>query len=219
MSRKQHESQQPAPDALDASRAMALANHLASVLLNILHLHAESDADTLAQIRDLALTECSKVGVRPELLTTPQFVAQHHESLPNNLHTLTDRPVPDGWEVSTNPAWLAQRATTSEHPEQVQAYEGPEGLVVIEELRAYQHADGQMRPWHHISISRPDRLPSWRDLKIIKGVWFGNDVTAYQVLATESEHFNYHPFCLHLWHLPGQPDLIPNFAAQNGGRV
>jgi hypothetical protein len=53
--------------------------------------------------------------------------------------------------------------------------------------------------WIHLSVSRPDRLPSWEELSKVKDEFLGAEAEAYQVLAKRSDHVNTHPYCLHLW--------------------
>lgn len=50
----------------------------------------------------------------------------------------------------------------------------------------------------HVSVSLPDRLPSWEQLKDAKEAFMG-DVWAYQVLAPAKHYLNMHPYVLHLW--------------------
>jgi len=53
--------------------------------------------------------------------------------------------------------------------------------------------------WHHISVSRCDRLPSWSELNKVKNDFLGEDVEAYQVITKKSDHVNVHSYCMHLW--------------------
>lgn len=53
--------------------------------------------------------------------------------------------------------------------------------------------------WIHVSVSRPDRIPTWAELSKVKDEFIGEDREAYQVLAARSDHVNIHPHCLHLW--------------------
>ena len=63
--------------------------------------------------------------------------------------------------------------------------------------------------WQHMSVSYPDRLPSWEDLVLAKEQFLGEEVEAYQVLPKRSEYVNNHPYTLHLWRcLDG--DLMPS---------
>lgn len=71
------------------------------------------------------------------------------------------------------------------------------------------------KDWLHVSFSRPDRLPSWDDLKEVKELFIGKDKTALQVLPPEANFVNIHPYCLHLWHcLDG--DVTPDFTQGTG---
>ena len=67
------------------------------------------------------------------------------------------------------------------------------------------------RKWIHISAARPDRLPSWDDLKQVKRVIAGPERQAIQVIPRDSEYVNFHPNCLHLF-VCLDDDPIPSFA-------
>jgi len=58
------------------------------------------------------------------------------------------------------------------------------------------HDDGK---WQHLSLSRPDRNPSWIELREAKNVFMGPEATAIQIAPPESEYVNEHRFCFHLW--------------------
>jgi hypothetical protein len=53
--------------------------------------------------------------------------------------------------------------------------------------------------WFHVSVSRPDRLPTWTELNKVRDEFLGPDTEAYHVLARKSDHVNIHENCLHLW--------------------
>lgn len=57
--------------------------------------------------------------------------------------------------------------------------------------------DGQK--WVHLSVSYPDRLPSWEELKKVKNEFLGEHVEAIHVLPKAADYVNLHPHCLHLW--------------------
>ena len=80
------------------------------------------------------------------------------------------------------------------------------GLRVIESWN--KELDG--KTWHHVSVSRKSRLPSYEDLCFVKKVFIGEDKTAYQIFAKKSDHVNIHPYCLHLWHCV-DGDVTPDF--------
>jgi hypothetical protein len=53
--------------------------------------------------------------------------------------------------------------------------------------------------WLHVSCSYSDRLPSWEDLKAVKRIFIGPELTAWQIVAPDSEWVDFHPYTLHLW--------------------
>jgi len=77
-------------------------------------------------------------------------------------------------------------------------------------------ADGKR--WLHASIARPDRLPSWDDIRFIKDRFVGEDLYAVQVLPPLSKHVNFHPYCLHLFACLDEWPL-PDFTAKYGGGI
>ena len=52
--------------------------------------------------------------------------------------------------------------------------------------------------WEHVSVSRMNRPPNWREMEAIKSMFFGDD-TVMQLHVPRSDHVNDHPNCLHLW--------------------
>lgn len=61
----------------------------------------------------------------------------------------------------------------------------------------------------HVSFSHPCHLPSWREIKLVRALFFPKDEDALQVLPRESLYVNDHPYCLHLWECPVAWDLLP----------
>jgi hypothetical protein len=53
--------------------------------------------------------------------------------------------------------------------------------------------------WDHVSVSLPDRCPTWEEMSFVKDLFFEPDETAMQLHVPHSDHVNYHPNCLHLW--------------------
>lgn len=53
--------------------------------------------------------------------------------------------------------------------------------------------------WDHVSVSRPDRPPSWDEMSAMHRRFFQPDATAMQLHVPASRHINVHPHCLHLW--------------------
>ncbi len=91
------------------------------------------------------------------------------------------------------------------------AYQTIDGLTVI--VSAGTELDG--RRWLHMSASRPDKVPTWEDLKWMKRVFAGRKGKAIQVIPPDSEYVNIHPHVLHLWIcLDGDP--LPDFTHGTG---
>ena len=59
--------------------------------------------------------------------------------------------------------------------------------------------------WEHVSVSRRDRCPTWDEMCFVRGLFWGPEEMAIQYHPAESEHVSIHPFCLHLWAIPGAP--------------
>jgi hypothetical protein len=53
--------------------------------------------------------------------------------------------------------------------------------------------------WDHISVSLPDRCPTWDEMEFIKRMFFKPDEVAIQLHLPPADHINNHPYCLHLW--------------------
>jgi len=73
--------------------------------------------------------------------------------------------------------------------------------------------DGSL--WLHVSISRADEIPSYADLTEVKRVLLGPHRKAIMVLPAEAEHYNLHPYCLHLYS-PIDSDPLPDFRTAEG---
>lgn len=55
------------------------------------------------------------------------------------------------------------------------------------------------KKWFHVSVSLPNRCPTWKEMSYIKNLFFGENVTAIQFHPKKDQYVNNHPFCLHLW--------------------
>lgn len=58
-------------------------------------------------------------------------------------------------------------------------------------------SDGE--DWDHVSVSTPDRCPTWDEMCYVKGLFFRGDEWAIQLHPPPAENINCHPYCLHLW--------------------
>lgn len=53
--------------------------------------------------------------------------------------------------------------------------------------------------WEHVSVSLPNRTPSWKQMCFIKDLFWGDDDAVVQYHQPKSEYVNNHDHCLHLW--------------------
>jgi len=53
--------------------------------------------------------------------------------------------------------------------------------------------------WDHVSVSYPDRCPTWEEMCMVKDVFFREDECVIQFHPPKTDYVNVHPFCLHLW--------------------
>lgn len=53
--------------------------------------------------------------------------------------------------------------------------------------------------WDHISVSAPNRTPTWSEMEAIKRLFFEPHETAMQLHVPPADHINRHPYVLHLW--------------------
>lgn len=67
--------------------------------------------------------------------------------------------------------------------------------------------------WEHVSVSLPDRCPTWDELCWVKGLFWGEEECVVQFHPPKSEYVNQHPHCLHLWRPVGADMPRPPAAA------
>jgi hypothetical protein len=54
-------------------------------------------------------------------------------------------------------------------------------------------------PWEHVSVSLPDRCPTWDEMEWVKRRFWKADEIVMQLHVAVDDHINCHPYCLHLW--------------------
>lgn len=61
--------------------------------------------------------------------------------------------------------------------------------------------------WDHVSVSWPNRCPTWDEMCNVKSMFFYPEEICVEYHPSESEYVNQHPYCLHLWRYqqPGMP--------------
>ena len=58
--------------------------------------------------------------------------------------------------------------------------------------------------WEHVSVSLPNRTPSWKQMCFIKSMFWDEEDAVVQFHPPASEYVNHHPHCLHLWRSTGE---------------
>jgi hypothetical protein len=57
--------------------------------------------------------------------------------------------------------------------------------------------------WDHVSVSLPNRCPTWREMCLIKDLFFLPEETVIQYHPPESIYVNDNEFVLHMWRPQG----------------
>ena len=63
---------------------------------------------------------------------------------------------------------------------------------------------GQEPQGWHLSISCPNRNPTWEEIKQARYDLLPHDVTMAMILPPTSEYINIHNFCFHLHQIPNE---------------
>lgn len=74
-----------------------------------------------------------------------------------------------------------------------------------------RHGGDRFSPeaWEHVSVSLPNRCPTWREMKFIKDLFWKPDELVLQFHPPKSNYVNVHENCLHLWCSPFTIELPP----------
>jgi hypothetical protein len=62
----------------------------------------------------------------------------------------------------------------------------------------------RQRAGWHLSISRPDKLPTWEEVRDARYALVPDEATMALLLPPQSEYVNVHAFCLQLYEIPGE---------------
>ncbi len=63
--------------------------------------------------------------------------------------------------------------------------------------------------WDHVSVTLPNRCPSWEEMAWICDQFFDAEETVMQLHPPRSQYVNNHPYCLHLWRPQNQTIPMP----------
>lgn len=64
--------------------------------------------------------------------------------------------------------------------------------------------------WEHVSVSLPNRCPTWNEMCFVKKLFWGEDVTVVQFHPKKEDYKNLHPYCLHLFRHADGHELPPS---------
>lgn len=64
--------------------------------------------------------------------------------------------------------------------------------------------------WQHVSVSLPDRCPTWTEMCKVKNLFWDANETVVQFFPREDEYINNHRFCLHMWKHKDGHNLPPS---------
>lgn len=63
--------------------------------------------------------------------------------------------------------------------------------------------------WDHVSVSLPDRTPTWEEMQRVRKIFFEDRETVVQIHPPSDMHVNFMPHCLHLWRKLGAEHTLP----------
>lgn len=63
--------------------------------------------------------------------------------------------------------------------------------------------------WDHVSVSTPNRCPTWEEMCWIKGLFFEPEEAVVQYHPPASVYVNNHPYCLPLWRPHDHEIILP----------
>lgn len=53
--------------------------------------------------------------------------------------------------------------------------------------------------WEHVSVSCDSRTPTWKEMCLVKELFWDNNDTVVQIHPPGEQYVNAHEHCLHLW--------------------
>ena len=70
--------------------------------------------------------------------------------------------------------------------------------------------------WEHLSVSMPNKTPSWDQMCMMKDIFWNEDEACIQYHPRKEDYVNNHKHCLHIWKptevpLPLPPSILVGF--------
>lgn len=63
--------------------------------------------------------------------------------------------------------------------------------------------------WDHVSVSLQNRIPTWREMCVIKDIFFEDIEVVVQYHPAKENYINDHEYVLHMWRCQDKPMPIP----------
>lgn len=63
--------------------------------------------------------------------------------------------------------------------------------------------------WEHVSVSLPNRCPTWEEMCWVKSLFWDDEEPVMQLHPPRSQWVNNHAYCLHLWRPCDEPIPLP----------
>jgi hypothetical protein len=60
--------------------------------------------------------------------------------------------------------------------------------------------------WEHVSVSTPQRCPTWEEMCFVKDTFWPDDEWCVQYHPAKADYVNVNPYCLHIFR-PAEADL------------
>jgi hypothetical protein len=67
----------------------------------------------------------------------------------------------------------------------------------------------EIEQWEHVSVSLPDRCPTWEEMCHVKSMFWSDSETVIQFHPRKTNYVNIHEHCLHLWKRVGVEAELP----------
>ena len=82
-------------------------------------------------------------------------------------------------------------------------------ILLVISSGSTRNGDSREGQWEHVSVSLPDRCPTWDEMNFVKDLFWSGSETVLQFHPAKFQYVNTHPFCLHLWKPPTLVELPP----------
>jgi hypothetical protein len=87
---------------------------------------------------------------------------------------------------------------------------GNNGAFMIKyKSRTYKVVISDQLGWDHVSVSLPNRIPTWKEMCIIKDIFFEDTEIVVQYHPAKENYINDSEYVLHMWRCQDKPMPMP----------